>query len=167
MTSSMKQFIRENVKKISDKGKMVQECVSRFHRTPHYITDTISELRRLGEIPANAYITSKGRPPLSVRPVVTSTRGKPFRMSVDVSEVTKEYDDEGKIQEALEALGTHIIKENDFRMELGISYERWKIISQMPKFVNNRQDLKGKRFRGIYWGAAAVIRELRKKIELV
>jgi hypothetical protein len=168
MKSELKTWIVANYLKYkNDRQKIIGDCVKRFNSTHGYIKDTISGMRRDGTLPATAFVATKAR--INVVPVGKDidTKGKPFRMSVDVSEIAKEYDDEGKIIEAIRTLGTHLIKDNDFRTELRISHERWKIVTGMPKFANYRQELKGKRFRGLYWGAAPVIKELRKKIELL
>lgn len=164
----LKTWIAENYLKYkNDRQKIIGDCVKRFNTTYGYVKDVISAMRREGKLPASAFVANRAH--AKVVPVSSEidTKGKPFRMSVDVSEIAKEYDDEGKIIEAIKTLGTHLIKDNDFRTELRISHERWKIVTGMPKFANYRQELKGKRFRGLYWGTASVIKELRKKIELL
>ena len=175
--SEMRKWIKENASRYKDdRDKLINDCVEKFNRSRKRIGNLIGEMRQAGELPNTAFIglsgpKSKGSPAAVEKAVpsrgLSATKGKPFRMSVDISEIAKEYDDDGKIEEGISSLGTHLIKDNDFRLELGVSYERWKIVSNQPKFANNKQELKGKRFRGLYWGAVPVIRELRKKIDLL
>lgn len=163
---SVRQWIRDNAKKydLGEREKFFNAVIDKFGTKRSYVKDMVAMMRRKGEIPANAF--TKGS--VSKRVLPSQVKGdKPFRMSIDVSEVKKEYDDEGKIADGIKALGTHIIKDNDFRIELGISFDRWKLVSGLPKFVNNKQELKGKRFRGLYWGSVNVIKELKKKIDIL
>jgi len=167
MKSEMMVWIQKNAKTAKDRESFIQECVDKFHKEHRRVGNILSEMRRNGDLPANCLVGSIGKRLTIPKSVSKPTNGRPFRMSIDVTEVKKEYDDEKKIQEGLKALGTHLIKDNDFRLELGVSFERWKIVSALPRFANNRCELKGKRFRGLYWGEASIIRDLRKKIDLL
>lgn len=166
--SEIQIWIEANYKKYKDdRQKIIGDCVKRFNTTYGYVKDTISAMRRTGKLPASAFVVTHANVNVVSVGKDIDTKGKPFRMSVDVSEVAKEYDDEGKILEAIKTLGTHLIKDNDFRTELRISHDRWRIVTGMPKFANYKQELKGKRFRGLYWGTTSVIKDLRKKIDLL
>lgn len=168
MKSEIQVWIEANYKKYkNDRQRIIADCVKRFNSSYSYVKDSISAMRRSGKLPASAFLATGANICTIPADKDIDTKGKPFRMSIDVSEIAKEYDDEGKIIEAIKTLGTHLIKDNDFRTELRISHDRWKIVTNMPKFTNFRQELKGKRFRGVYWGTTHVIKDLRKKIELL
>lgn len=167
MTSEMREWLKKNAKNYTDREKFVVDCMKKFSRTRERVNDLICEMKRVREIPVNVLNYPPGPNKRATQVTPEPVKGRPFRMSVDVSEIKKEYDDEKKIAEGVKALGTHLIKDNDFRMELGVSVDRWKIVSNLPKFVNNRRELKGKRFKGLFWGDAAVIRDLSKKIDLL
>ena len=87
-------------------------------------------------------------------------------MAVDVEQVKEEYDDESKIDEGIANLGSSIIKDNDFRMELGIALDRWKVVSTLERFSKNKIELRGKQFKGTYWGQQDSLADLRKKIDM-
>ena len=150
----------------TEREKFISEVVRRFGKRKKQIRDMLVTMKKEGELPTNVFCSRPGpeRPLFSL----TKVKGdKPFRMSVDVNEIKKDFDDEARIDEGLVSLGTHLIKDVDFRIELGISYERWKIISNKPKYDKNKKSLKGKRFVGLFWGQAPVIAELIKKIEML
>ena len=153
MRSGMRQWIQENFRKYNnDREKIMSDCMARFHHTRSRIKDLLAQMRRAGEIPPSSF------------PI--SGRGIEFRASVESGSVVQDFEDEDRICEAIKKLGSRVIKDIDFRIELGIPNEQWKAVSQQLKFSNNKQELKGRRFRGLYWGDAAVIKDLRKKIEL-
>jgi hypothetical protein len=41
------------------------------------------------------------------------------------------------------------------------------VVSTLAKFAPYKKELKGKRFRGVYWGSPDVIKELSKKIDML
>ena len=173
-TSDMREWVKENAKKWeNDRDGFIAEICKRFNKTPNLVIDMLRKMRSVGQLPRNAFLIgpskNASRATAPVKSVVSAapTKGKQFRMSVDILEIKKEFDDEGKIEEGIAALGTHLIKDNDFRMELGVSLDRWKVVSALPKFANNKYELKGKRFKGTYWGQPSVIRDLKKKVELL
>jgi len=90
-----------------------------------------------------------------------------FKLGIEVSVVKKEYDDEGKIEAGLVNLGTQVIKDNDFRTELGVSTDRWKVVSGLKKFEKHRIELRGKQYKGVYWGQVEVIKELRRAVDML
>jgi len=92
---------------------------------------------------------------------------KKFRMAVDANLVRDEWDDEAKIDEGLENLGGQVIKDNDFRTELGIAQDRWKLVSMSEKYTANKIDLKGKTYKGTFWGQKETIKSLQKKVDMV
>jgi hypothetical protein len=146
----------------NDTDRLIIDCMKKFGLTRKFMTDKLSRLRQFGFLSSTAFLARSK----SVGHPVVANDGK-FRMSVDVSEVAKEFDYEDKVKEGISSLGTRLIKDADFRVELGIPIDRWKIVSCLPKFNNNKHTLKGKRFRGLYWGSVPAIRELRKKIEVL
>lgn len=163
-------WLRANWKKfkITDREGLARAAMNKFNRNRHQVTDIILHMRTAGEIPANAFLPTSGiRSQPIVRPKLDTTKDKPFRMSIDIKEVQSDYDDSGKIDSGLKNLGTHLIRDNDFRLELGIQMERWRIVSQQPKYTKNKRELKGKKFRGVYWAQASVLKQLGKKIDLL
>lgn len=163
MQGMVRKWILANAESYNDdRDKLVRDCCKKFGCTQNYMKDKLSRLRQLGLLSSTAFLV---RSKSVGHPVVTND-GK-FRMSVDVSEVAKEFDYEDKVKEGISSLGTRLIKDADFRVELGIPFDKWKIVSCLPKFNNNKHELKGKRFRGVYWGSVPAIRELRKKIEVL
>ncbi len=163
--SKFRDWIRANSKHAKSKDEFIKTCMSRFgvgrDCTRGSINDMISRGEDLGEV-----VGSKGRAG-NMSQVHTPKKNVNSKLIVDVNEIAKEYDNDSMIEDGVKSLGNGLIKDNDFRTELGISFDRWKIVSTKQKFSNNKQELKGKRFRGLYWGSAAVIKELRKKIDLL
>jgi len=163
--NGVRDWIRQNAPKVKDWEKFIVQTQKKFGMERKRVRDAIVKLRSLGELPTTVLMPTRSliRPQikLAVKP------SKPFRTSVDLSEVAGEYDEEAKIKAGLEALGTRLIRDNDFRVELGIPLDRWKVVSNMKQFEVNKRELKGKRFRGIYWGRAAVIKELSRKIDIL
>ena len=168
--SNWRNWIAANWKKYdpqTDKERLVSDVAKRFHiQSPRNIKDMLVEMRKVGELPSNAFVGRPGPEPTLYTPSKIKLN-KPFRMSIDVDEVKKDFDEDAKIEEGLASLGTHLIKDVDFRIELGITSPRWKIVSKKPKYDKNKKELKGKRFYGLYWGQVATINELSKKIDMM
>jgi len=157
----MRDWMRENGGRFDDREKLVAEGMRRFHSTRKCVLDAICQLRKQGCLEALGAVA---------RPAAEKPRrnGKNmFRLSVDVAEIKREYDEEAKILEGIKALGTRLIKDNDFRMELDVPIDRWKVVSALSKLAPYKKELKGKRFRGLYWGSPEVIKELAKKIDML
>jgi hypothetical protein len=163
LKNGLRDWICVNIAKANDREKFLTECQNKFGSNRRTITNAIAELRGRGRIPRDAFIPVK----LSSAVVPKQNARSSFRLSVDLSEIAGEFDEEAKILKGLESLGTRLIKDNDFRVELGVPIDRWKVVSGMPKFAGNKRELKGKRFRGVYWGSTSVIRELSKKIDIL
>jgi len=159
-----KEWIQKNAQGVKDWEKFINEVTKKFGMARRRARDTITRLRREGKIPRDALMSPSK---FNVSTITTKHVGKSFRMSVDLAVVAGEYDEEAKILTGLENLGTRLIKDNDFRVELGIPIDRWKVVCNMQKFANNKRELKGKRFRGVFWGRTEIIRELSKKIDIL
>jgi len=157
----MRSWMRSNAAKMADRDELADECKRLFKAPRRRVLDALTELRNLGQIAPDVLPRKSS--------VITNARnGKGiFRLSVDVSEVKKEFDEEAKILEGITALETRLIKDNDFRLELGVPVDRWKVVSTLAKFASCKKELKGKRFRGTYWGSPEVIKELSKKIDML
>jgi len=160
-------WIRQNANKFQDREEVIEAASKQF---PGATRGTF--LRRINELSDSGQIKSKPKPGIpsgsrNREPFVTPKKvPKKFRMAVDVADVKEEYDDESKIEEGLANLESSIIKDNDFRMELGIAIDRWKLVSNLEKYSKSKIELRGKQFRGIYWGHADVLVGLRRKIEM-
>lgn len=182
--SSFSQWLQDNAEKCGTRDALVKLAVRRKKGTRPQAQKRISDLVRQGKISpefggARMQKTlktiesheSEGPEDSLVSAPATKRKAikvpSKFRMGIDVSVVKQEYDYEGKIEKGLENLGTQVIKDNDFRMELVISVDRWKIASGLKKFERNRIELKGKQFKGVYWGSVDVVRELRKAVDMV
>ena len=90
-----------------------------------------------------------------------------FKAGVDVAIVKEEYNDEGRILEGIENLGEQVIKDNDFRQELSIPIDRWRVVSGKEIFSKNKIELRGKQFKGIYWGKEETLDSLRKAVDMI
>ena len=90
-----------------------------------------------------------------------------FKAGVNVAIVKEEYNDEGRILKGIENLGDQVIKDNDFRQELSIPNDRWRVVSGKEKFSKNKIELKGKQFRGVYWGSENIVNELCKAVDML
>lgn len=157
----MRVWMCSNAERMKDRNELVEMCERKFKAPRKRILDALSELRQLGRIPADIL-------PKRKKEQVARRNGKGiFRLSVDVAEIKKEFDEEAKIIEGIDALGTRLIKDNDFRLELDVPIDRWKVVSTLAKFSPYKKELKGKRFRGVYWGSPDVIKELSKKIDML
>lgn len=153
-------WIEALMAEVKDKEKVVAKCIKKFGVDRREALNKISYLERQGRAPV----------PVAPKKKISSakvSRGGIMRLSVDVSEIKREYDEEAKILEGIEMLGTRLIKDNDFRMELSVPIDRWKVVTGMAKFQTYRKELKGKRFKGIYWGSPDVIKQLAKTIEML
>lgn len=163
----MRDWIRENAEKVKDREELAAQCLRKFGAPRKRVFDALLELRRSGVVPLGVLISTK----MSTMRTMTSRPKRDgkgiFRLSVDVSEIKREYDEEAKIVDGIEALGTRLIKDNDFRMELDVPIDRWKIVSALAKFAPYKKELKGKRFRGVFWGSPGVVKELSKKIDML
>lgn len=154
--------------KTTDREGLTLAIMEKFGKTRHQAKDAILGARRSGDFPKGAFLSTPGARTQPIpQPQQGVVKDKPFRMSIDIKEVQSDYDDSGKIDAGLKNLGTHLIRDNDFRLELGIQMERWRIVSQQPKYTNNKRELKGKKFRGVYWAQASVLKQLSKKIDLL
>ena len=161
--------VREFIRKDVSDGKSWEELIARaqkkFGLSRDSVTDAIGKLRSSGQIPQDFVA------PPRKRKYVIPTRhinSKSFRRNtVDLSEVAGEYDEEAKILAGLETMGTRLIKDNDFRVVLGVPIDRWKAVSTMEKFSVNKRELKTKRFRGVYWGKKETIEVLSKKKDIL
>ena len=163
--SDMRGWIRENASGFDDAAKFAEEAAREFGVPRKTAQDAISYLRRTGVI-----MVPEGVAPSKAARAEGCSRARrkgSFRMSVDLSEIAGEFDEEAKIVRGLESLGTRLIKDNDFRVELGVPIDRWKVVGGLPKFAANKRELKGKRFRGVYWGGSAVVKELSRKIDIL
>lgn len=170
MESSLRQWIIKHIMDYKDVDELVQAADIELGVTRKQVRDTLSKLRIRKLLPVDlvkpAYKSRLSENRSTTIPSSPSKKSRKIRMGVDVSEIKSEYDDDGKLSAGIESLGTSLIKDNDFRIELGISYQRWRSVADRTKFAKYRIDLKGKRFHGLYWGRQEVITELRKSIEI-
>ena len=160
--SELRDWIRKNCIKAKSRDDFFKEAVSRFNKSRERIRNTVYDMIKRGEDLGETI--GVGCAAVKVKQI---DRRVPFRFSVDVSEIKKEYDDESRILEGISALGTRLIKDNDFRIELGIPVERWRVVSSLAGFVQNKRELRGKLFKGIYWGNKEVMIDLAKKIDML
>lgn len=142
--SEFRKWVRQNANKydLKDREGFFNICIKKFNISWRRVKDCIAFMRREGEIPINAFMPSG-----------------PATESID--------DIEKRIVQSLKELGNNIIKDNDFRVELSVSKEKWREIIHLPCFSNNRYEIRGKKFRGFYWGSMEVIKDLKKKIEII
>jgi hypothetical protein len=174
-------WLKENCEKVRDKEALVQgACKVYPGSTRKTVLNRIADLVHRGDMP-QSFLGTKGgsqkgagsfaKPMPASRPAKQKKEGikvpKKFRMAVDASLVKDEWDDEGKIDEGLANLGGQVIKDNDFRTELGIAQDRWKLVSNSERYTDNKIELKGKTYRGVYWGQKEVIKSLQKKVDMV
>jgi len=169
MKQSLTGWLRENADGLKDREAVVAEAAKVFpEKGRDSVIRRMTELVNAGEIkpkpPTEKPKKSVAERPRSGAPIKKVPRR--FRMAVDVTKVQGEYDDEAKIDEGIDNLGTSIIKDNDFRVELGIAMDRWKLVSSLEKYSRNKIDLRGKQFKGTYWGQEEVLVSLRKKIDM-
>ena len=145
--------------------------VEAFEKFPGKSRNSI--LRRLTEL--YGYGIIKPKPPTSKSPKLgrrpkslsgTSTP-KTFTKAIKLKDVEEDIDDESKLEDGLKALGDTIIKDNDFRLELGISTNRWKAVTHQKKYETEKIELRGKQFRGTFWGQTKVLAGLRSKINKI
>lgn len=169
-------WLESNTKRYKTRESLVKAAVRDFGCTISQAQKRLSELVSKGKVSTEfggkrfknqlAGITSS-------RPSRSRSKGKVvrvptrFKMGVDVSIVKEEYNDDGKINKGIENLGTQIIKDNDFRQELGVPNDRWKVVSGLEKFTKNKIELRGKQFKGVYWGSVEAIKELRKAVDML
>lgn len=164
---NLSDWLRKYIGKHKDRESLVKAALERFPgRERAQIIRRMNDLARVGDIEA---LPPENRTPSRARKAAASGGKKvpkKFRMAIDVEQVKDEYDDEAKIDEGLDNLEASIIKDNDFRIELGIAQDRWKLVSSLKKFDKNKIELRGKQFKGVYWGQVEVLQELRKKIDM-
>lgn len=163
--SKLRDWIRENSKKAESKDDFIKQCMDKFSINRKLVRGTINDMLDRGE-ELGSVVSEKSKS--GIKPVMPKPRkiGN-FKFIVSADDIVKEYDEGEKIEEGIRNLGNNLIKDNDFRIELGVSFDRWKIFSNLPKFDNNKQELKGKIYKGMYWGSVSVIRELRRKINIL
>ena len=139
-----REWVRQNAIKydLKDREGFFNICIKKFNVSWRRVKDCIAFMRREGEIPKDAFIPTG-----------------------PTTETTDEI--ETNIVQTLKELGTSIVKDDDLRTELSVSREKWRVIAHLPRFLNNRYEIKGKRFRGFYWGSVGVIKDLKKKIEII
>lgn len=166
-------WLRENADNFEDREAVVAAALKEFPgKNRQAVIRRLNELATLGAIkpkPPTSDTPKGGRKPSasgSVRKAGAKKVPRKFRMAIDVSQVKDEYDDEAKIDEGIANLGTSVIKDNDFRIELGVAQDRWKLVSTLKKYEKNRIELRGKQFRGTFWGQEEVLEELRRKIDM-
>jgi len=176
---SLSQWVRKNAgTKYKKRDSLLKGAMKEFNCTLKQARDRVSDEISNGRIPetfrGRAYVKSKssGKPGVALSPVKrhkvkASKVPSKFRAGVDVAVVKKEYDDEGKIAQGLENLGTQVIRDADFRSELMIPNDRWKVVTDRKKFDKNKVELKGKQYKGVYWGSVEVLVELRKAVDMV
>ena len=135
-----RKWVMQNASKYdpNDRNGFFNVCVTKFNVSRRRVKDCIAFMRREGEIPKNAFLPIK-----------------------------KEVDVEPKVEAGLRELGSKIIKDEDFRTELAISRDKWRSVVRLSQFKDNRCEIKGKRFRGFYWGNTEVVKDLKHKIELI
>jgi len=155
-------------KKYKTRDSLIAGAVKMCKCTKRQAQDKLGILVRQGRVDAKFASldrrASVGTSKAKAKAVKVPTR---FKSGVDVSIVKDEYDDEGKIAKGIENLGTQVIKDNDFRQELGVPNDRWKVTSNLSKFSKYRIELRGKQFKGMYWGAVEVVEELRKAVDML
>ena len=165
--SKFRKWIRDNAEKMGSRDKLVGECWKRFRKNRRKVFDALTEMQRRGQMESGILRERKEVGGSLLKRTKVCNKRSIIRLSVDVSEVKREYDEESKIAEGLEQLGNRLIKDNDFRMELEVPIDRWKVVSGLPRFADYKKELKGKRFRGLYWGNQDVIKELSKTIAML
>jgi len=171
-------WLKEHHGDFKDKEPLVVAACKEYPAsTRKSVLNRIADLVHRGQMPGSFL----GRRGISTKPKDKSSTGsvprarksggkkvpKKFRMAVDASLVRDEWDDEAKIDEGLANLDGQVIKDNDFRMELGIAQDRWKLVSTSERYSGNKIELKGKQFKGTFWGRKDVIESLRKKVDMV
>lgn len=164
--SEFRAWVRKNAEKIGDREEVVVECKKRFGQTRLQVLNAITEMKRRGQMSPDVLCRKVIGNSFKKRSGFINGKGI-LKLSVDVSEIKSEYDEEAKTTKGLEKLGSRLIRDNDFRMELGVPLERWKIVSGLDKFASCKKELKGRRFKGTYWGNAEVMKELSKAIEML
>ncbi len=173
-TKAIAGWLKSNQKKFEDKESFLVAAAKAYPASSRKtILNRISDLVQCGDLPSRL-IGKRGETQLPKDEVgkrLKKSGGKKvpkkFRMAVDATLVKDEWDDEAKIDEGLANLGTQVIKDNDSRSELGIAQDRWKLVSTSEKYTASKIDLKGKTYRGVFWGHEDVIRSLQKKVDMV
>ena len=160
---SIEKYITDNYKRYDEREELVQDLIAKFGCIRRSVADALSRLRSAGKIPKD-YLMKKDSDKSRKR-----RRRVRFASGVSVDQVKKEFDEEAKIEAAIAELHSAgiIIKDNDFRVELGVAHDRWKVVSRLDKFDDFKIELRGKTFRGLYWGHPDELAAVKKKIDLL
>ena len=83
-----------------------------------------------------------------------------FRTAVPADEFVRRYDVPEKIREGLQRLHGMVIRDADFRAEIGVAADRWRRAADLPEFDEYRVKIKGK----LYWAQPQVIEQIELKL---
>lgn len=168
-------WLLDNKDNCDDKeAYVVAACKASPSSTRKTVLTRIAELVHRGDLPAHLVgkrgctrLSESSRRACGMKHKREMKVPKKFRNAVSANLVEGEWDDESKIDEGLINLGDQVIKDNDFRTELFIAHDRWKLVSTSKKYAENKIELKGKLYRGTFWGQVETIINLRKKVDMV
>jgi hypothetical protein len=86
--------------------------------------------------------------------------------AMSVESFKAEFDVPQKIKNGLERLGNNIIKDADFRRELGIPIDKWKKAVTHDDLTSNQLEVKQKNRQYVIWGKEGVLTSLQEVIDV-
>lgn len=84
--------------------------------------------------------------------------------AVNYKDFADQFDVPAQIRDGLKQLGCKVIKDDDFRRALGISFDRWKIAKSKQEFDENRLAI---RPNEIIWGSKEALEVIKRKIDVL
>jgi hypothetical protein len=161
-------WVRENAAKFDDREKFLKAAVKATGASRKRISSCVGQMLGEGKIKNSKLLRNKSRIASKGQPTARRSGAKlKLPRSIPFDMVKKAYDDDGRLTEGLEALGSNLIKDNDFRLDLEIGLDRWRAVTGQKKWDKFKIDLRGKQFKGTFWGNPDVIAELRKSVDVL
>ena len=95
--------------------------------------------------------------------LTTRNNGDEFQKAFDLDEFRSRYDLKLKIENALKDLGDKIILCDDFRRELGVDVETWKVVVKKTYFAPYRICVRGK----WHWTSPKTVEKIKERFDLL
>lgn len=154
-SSGAKEWMAKNVSKYKTRETLEKAFRKKFkvsHRTfITYLPDKFKDLTRV-------------KPGTGKKKKMTDLKKKSgLNKAMSLDDFVKDFDIPKQIEEGLELLGNGIIKDDDFRRELKVGPDKWRLAARMKKFEKFQMKLSN---GSKVWGSPKSLAQARQIIDM-
>jgi hypothetical protein len=139
------QYLRDNIDKYEYRAELVSACVDALGVAKKSVRSRLTQI--LKELDNENRENSCG-----------------LKSAISADDFRKANDLTIKVKEALKNLGKHVIYDSDFKREMGIKTDKWKMVSEkIDPEEKYRLKVKGKTI----WGHPDVLKKIEATIDII